>query len=90
MCDWKMGFAEQPHEQPNGMGYPNGMHDRDIFIPSKIVAIADSFSALVSKRPYRMKPAEPLEALAIMRQDIGKFDVKLLNMFCTYFEQPKA
>ena len=77
----------QHHEQPNGMGYPNGLQNRDIFLPAKIVAIADSFSALVSIRPYRPKAAEPLEALALMRQDIGKFDPKLLNTFAEYFEK---
>lgn len=74
----------QHHEQPNGVGYPNQLHDKDIIYLSKIVSIADSFSALTSKRPYQNK-MDPTEALESMRIDEGKFDKRLLQLFKELF-----
>lgn len=74
----------QHHEQPNGGGYPNGLYDKQMYYPAKIVAIADSFTALVSKRPFR-EAMGPLEAIAAMKEDQGKFDVKILDRFSRLF-----
>lgn len=70
----------QHHEQPNGQGYPNGIRGEMIYRPARIVSIADSFSALISDRPFREKMS-PSEALKTMKSDIGKFDKKLLDKF---------
>ena len=75
----------QHHEQPNGMGYPNGLHDKHIFYLAKITAIADTFTALISQRPFRKQAFTPLEALEAMREDRGKYDAKLLNHFMDMF-----
>lgn len=79
----------QHHEQPNGLGYPNGYHDKSIYYPAKIVAIADSFSALISKRPFR-EAFRPIDAIEVMMEDRGKFDQKLLDLFCKFFVRVKA
>ncbi|KHC93342.1 response regulator receiver modulated metal dependent phosphohydrolase [Thermotoga sp. Mc24] len=47
------------HERWNGAGYPRGLKGREIPISGLIVAVADSFDAMVSKRPY--KNPKPLE-----------------------------
>jgi len=70
----------QHHEQPNGSGYPNGIYGSEIYYPAKIVSIADSFSSLISKRPFR-DPYTAREALQIMRDDVGKFDPDLVEKF---------
>lgn len=77
----------QHHEQPNGNGYPNKLRNADIFMPAKIVAIADSFSALITKRPHR-DAKNPTEALAILKSDSGKFDKKILEQFSNIFLLP--
>ncbi len=41
------------HERLDGSGYPDGITGEDISIESRIVAVADSFDAMTSKRPYR-------------------------------------
>ncbi len=78
----------QHHEQPNGAGYPNGLHDKEIYYPAKIVAIAESFSALVSKRPFR-EAFLPHKAIEIMFEDRGKFDDKILKQFSKFFFKTK-
>lgn len=47
------------HERWDGGGYPNGLAGKSIPHAGRIVAVADVFDALLSKRPY--KPAWPLE-----------------------------
>ena len=41
------------HERCDGSGYPDGMHGNDLPLPVRIVALADTFDAMTSERPYR-------------------------------------
>lgn len=78
----------QHHEEPGGHGYPNGIHGPVIYYPAKIVALADSFSALISKRPFR--PAYSVEqAIKILQESVGKYDRELVKMLAFVFlKQP--
>jgi two-component system response regulator RpfG len=51
----KMGaeIALNHHEKYDGTGYPNGLQGKEIPISARIVAIADVFDALTSRRPYK-------------------------------------
>lgn len=46
-------IAEYHHEAVNGTGYPSGLKGDDIPLEARIVAVADVFDALTSKRPYK-------------------------------------
>jgi putative two-component system response regulator len=48
------------HERPNGTGYPDGLAGDDLPLLPRIVAVADSFDALSTDRPYRS--ALPLQS----------------------------
>ncbi len=70
----------QHHERENGTGYPHSLQSKDIHKYSKIVAIADVFDAMTSKRSYReAKGAFP--ALKEMYDDAYAFDRDLLEEF---------
>lgn len=80
---------EQHHEFWNGKGYPKGIKGEEIFYPARIIAIADSFSALTTRRAGRaLYTAE--DALAIMTTEEGaKYDPKLLKVFIQLFSASK-
>jgi len=74
------------HERWDGSGYPEGLKDEEIPIEARILAIADSFEAMTSARPYR--PALPLEeVIKELRQGAGlQFDPKLVEVFIGIIE----
>lgn len=69
------------HEKWDGSGYPNGLAGLAIPLEARIVAIADVFDALTSKRPYKDAwPAE--EAMAFIQSQSGRhFDPDLVEAF---------
>ena len=48
-----MPIVRGHHERIDGRGYPDGLSGQEICIGAKIVAVADAFDAIVSKRTYR-------------------------------------
>jgi two-component system response regulator RpfG len=69
------------HEQFDGNGYPQGLAGEAIPLPARIVAVADVFDALTSRRPY--KPAWTFqEALNYLQSQSGKhFDPVCVRAF---------
>ena len=62
------------HERADGSGYPDNLHVGDIPMPARIVALADTFDAMTSHRPYR-EPLSIGETLSeIVRLTPAKFD----------------
>jgi HD-GYP domain-containing protein (c-di-GMP phosphodiesterase class II) len=51
--DMLRNIAEFHHESVNGKGYPLGIKANEIPLEARIVAVADVFDALTSKRPYK-------------------------------------
>jgi HD-GYP domain-containing protein (c-di-GMP phosphodiesterase class II) len=50
-----LNIIRHSHERLNGTGYPMGVSGKDIPLGSKIIAVADAYSALTAWRPYREK-----------------------------------
>jgi HD-GYP domain-containing protein (c-di-GMP phosphodiesterase class II) len=46
-------IAEHHHETMDGRGYPSGLKGDNIPLEARIVAVADIFDALTSRRPYK-------------------------------------
>lgn len=74
-------LAIEHHEKWDGSGYPHGLKGEQISVEGRIVAIADVFDALTSKRPYK-EAWSVEEALEHMQAQAGKhFDPHLINLF---------
>jgi diguanylate cyclase (GGDEF)-like protein len=69
------------HERWDGDGYPEGLKGEEIPIEARILAIADSFAAMTSARPYRPALSHD-EIIKELRQCAGtQFDPKLVEVF---------
>lgn len=69
------------HEKWDGSGYPRGLQGEEIPLAARIVAVADVFDALLSRRPYKA-PKTLEQSLQIMLDGRGKhFDPNLLDRF---------
>ena len=64
-------IAGQHHERADGSGYPGGISKGDIHLFSRIVAAADVYDALLSRRPFR-EPLKPQEAWDYMSENGGR------------------
>ncbi|MGN0986777.1 MAG: HD domain-containing phosphohydrolase, partial [Otoolea sp.] len=69
------------HERYDGRGYPRRIAGRDIPLAARILCVADSFDAMLSRRCY--KPAMPLDyALQELERGAGaQFDPELVPIF---------
>jgi len=84
----KMGYENESmlkivlhsHENFNGSGYPNGLKGEDIPLGSRIVAVADAYDALTSRRAYR-DPWDRHAALDEIRRGVGQglYDPKVVD-----------
>lgn len=73
--------AHYHHEKWNGKGYPEGLSGTDIPVEARIMALADVFDALVSKRCYKEAFSYD-KAFAIIKESMGEhFDPELGRIF---------
>ena len=70
----------QHHEKINAGGYPMGLPKDQIHLFGRLIAVADIFDALVTKRPY--KDAFPMrEAVEMIMSMTGELDISCINSF---------
>ncbi|MBQ7143951.1 MAG: HD domain-containing protein [Oscillospiraceae bacterium] len=74
-------LATYHHERWDGKGYPTGLAGEDIPLGARIMAVADVFDALVSRRSYK-KPFSFEQAVDIIRSESGThFDPQVVRAF---------
>jgi HD-GYP domain-containing protein (c-di-GMP phosphodiesterase class II) len=75
------------HEQVNGKGYPDGLMGKDIPVLAKIVAVADTYDAMTTDRPYR-KAMEKEEAIEELKRCSGtQLDKEVVEAFVQAFQR---
>jgi HD-GYP domain-containing protein (c-di-GMP phosphodiesterase class II) len=77
-------IAEGHHERWDGTGYPNGWMGEEIPLSARIVAVADVFDALTSRRPYK-EPFSYEDSIRIIIDGRSKhFDPDIIDSFVKY------
>ncbi|HET9475907.1 MAG TPA: HD-GYP domain-containing protein [Dehalococcoidia bacterium] len=69
------------HERFDGQGYPDGLRGDDIPIGARIFAVADSYVAMTSDRPYRRKLPHEIAVQEIVRNALTQFDPEVVSAF---------
>ena len=75
------------HERWDGKGYPTGIAREDIPITARCLALADSFDAMTSDRPYRKGLPVSYAAEQIRKNEGTQFDPALSEIFLSLIEQ---
>ena len=71
------------HERLDGHGYPSRLRGSEIPLGSRIIAVADSYDALTTNRPYRSARPDA-EAVAELQRCAGtQFDPHVVSAFCS-------
>ena len=74
-------LATYHHERYDGTGYPSGKSGEDIPLSARIMAVADVFDALVSRRSYK-EPFTFEKAMEIIKEGAGtQFDPQIAGIF---------
>ena len=87
ICDW----AALHHEKLNGTGYPFRLEARQLSLGSRIMAVADIFSAITEDRPYRKgMPRE--QVIAVLRANVEReaIDGEIVEILIAHFDEVDA
>jgi len=79
------------HEHYDGSGYPSGLKGENIPLDARILAVADSFDAMTSLRPYRHGKFTEGQAIEELNRCAGtQFDPHIVEVFVKLHERPRA
>ena len=79
-------IARHHHERWDGTGYPDGLAGNEIPLPARIVAIADVFDALTSKRTYK-EPFSFERSVEMIKESSGShLDPEIVKVFVENLE----
>lgn len=90
LIDMGIQIALQHHERFDGSGYPLGLRGEEISQAARIVALADFYDALTSRRVYK-DPVSHDETTQLIRQERGRqFDPEVADAFFEVAEEFNA
>lgn len=78
------------HERYDGKGYPGGLRSAGIPLGARIIAVADSLSAILQDRPYRVARSFESACLEIRHCSGTQFDPIVVNAFLKVKDEVKA
>lgn len=78
------------HEWFDGSGYPNQLKGDEIPIAARIVAVADAYGAMLSKRSYKEAYSAEQARNELLRCAGTQFDPQVVDAFLAVLDQPRA
>lgn len=80
---------EQMYERMDGSGYPRKLQGEAICLQARILAVANTFCALMRPRSYRCRHDEP-SALAILRERPFKYDQQVVDALAAFLQSAQG
>jgi hypothetical protein len=80
-------IAGSHHEKWNGNGYPLGLKEEDIHVGARIIAVADHFEAITSKRHYRDPMPINVAVDELIKYSGSYFDPQVVQAFVRYYRR---
>ena len=77
------------HENYDGTGYPENLKGDDIPFGARVMRVADTFTALISDRPYR-KALDIDTAMEIMIDEVSNYDMEVFIAFQKVIHEPET
>jgi HD-GYP domain-containing protein (c-di-GMP phosphodiesterase class II) len=84
-----MAGVRHHHERYNGKGYPDSLAGEQIPLLARIIAVADSYDAMVSDRPYRRKRSSKAAVEEIQSKAGVCYDPKVVWAFIKWIDKQK-
>ena len=78
------------HERADGSGYPDRLHNDEVSLPVKIVAVADTFDAMLSERPYRKRMSLGETAAQLSWLAPSKLDAEVVHALLVQLRRDAA
>ena len=83
-------WVKAHHEKWDGNGYPDGLKGEEIPLAGRIIALADTYDAMTSTRPYRTALSHEVAMSEIKRCSGTQFDPALAEVFLSLSEEIDA
>ncbi len=77
------------HERWDGKGYPDGLAGEQIPLGARIIAIADTYNALLSSRPYRAALSPEKARQTLLAGASRQWDARLVSLFVAWASRPR-
>ncbi|MBR6512799.1 MAG: HD domain-containing protein, partial [Clostridia bacterium] len=90
-CEEIAEWAGYHHEKLNGKGYPFGLTEEQIPLGTRIMTVADIFSAITEVRPYR-KGMPKEKVIEVMRENVerGEISEYLVEILIAHYDEIDA
>ena len=82
--------AKWHHERYGGGGYPDGIHGEDIPEQARIIAVADAYDAMTSRRSYRDPLPQEVVREEIIKGKGTQFDPVFADIMLGMMDEDKA
>ena len=80
-------WVKSHHEKYDGTGYPDGLKGDKIPLAGRIIALADTYDAMTSTRPYRVALSHEVAISEIKRCSGTQFDPNLAALFISVADE---
>ena len=78
------------HEWFNGAGYPLGLRGEEIMLGARFISVADAYSTMTSKRPYRDERSIDYAVKEMTKYSGIQFDPKIVTAFVRVLKEEEA